>query len=300
MGFKCWRRDALGGTSRIWKIVAGLLLSVLIGARISTAGDTVSQPADNLNITNSITNVLPQAPAATPPGPGVTQTASPPPSAPEESWLSGLHISGYGSQTFGMWQNPTTLRQYTRSRNNLAVARSLLQIDENYRLNENNTFFMREWFAYEPPYSFNSANNPFWASATRIVGPTAATSGNAACFANTFCRDTAPNGSSFGHHINGVYNTYQVRDAWWENKTGPLTTFIGNQIVVWGQSLAFRVGDVINPQDTCWAFGFANLEQSRDAQWMIHPILNLPELGPLTSNFLELVVQPGFQPRWWP
>src|SRR5262249_36101258 len=47
-------------------------------------------------------------------------------------------------------------------------------------------------------------------------------------------------------------------------------------------------------------FGFANLEQSRDAQWMLHPILNLPEFGPLTSNFLELVVQPGFQPRWWP
>jgi hypothetical protein len=69
---------------------------------------------------------------------------------------------------------------------------------------------------------------------------------------------------------------YQVRDAWWQNKTGPLTTYIGNQIVVWGQSLAFRVGDVVNPQDTCWAFGFANLEQSRVPQWMIHPILNLP------------------------
>jgi hypothetical protein len=100
--------------------------------------------------------------------------------------------------------------------------------------------------------------------------------------------------------MNGFYNNYQVRDAWWENKTGPLTTFVGNQIVVWGQSLAFRVGDVINPADTCWAFGFANLEQSREAQWMVHPILNLPEWGPLTSNFLELVVQPGFQPRWWP
>jgi hypothetical protein len=33
---------------------------------------------------------------------------------------------------------------------------------------------------------------------------------------------------------------------------------------------------------------------------MVHPILNLPEWGPLTSNFLELVVQPGFQPNWQP
>jgi hypothetical protein len=294
MGFKCWRGDAFGGTSRIWELVAALSLSVLIGARISRAGDTVSQPADNLTITNSVTNLLPQTAAAAASGPAV----APPAPGGEESWLSGLHISGYGSQTFGMWQNPTTLRQYTRSRNNLAVARSLLQIDENYRLNENNSFFMREWFVYEPPYSFNSANNPFWAAATRSAGPTAATSANPFCFANTFCRDTAPNGSSFGDHINGVYNTYDVRDAWWENKTGPLDIYIGNQIVVWGQSLAFRVGDVVNPQDTCWAFGFANLEQSRIPQWMIHPILNLPVWGPFTSNFLELVVQPGFQPTW--
>jgi len=199
-----------------------------------------------------------------------------------------------------MWQNPTTLRAWTRSRNNLAVARTLLQIDENYTLNENNHFFMREWFVYEPPYSFNSAGNPFEAAETRVAGPTRATSANPFCFDNPDCRATAPHGISLGHYLNGVYNNYQVRDAWWENKTGPLNTFIGNQIVVWGQSLAFRVGDVINPQDTCWSFGFANLEQSRDAQWMVHPILNLPQLGPLTSNFVELVVQPGFQPRWWP
>jgi hypothetical protein len=200
-----------------------------------------------------------------------------PPPAGEESWLTGLHISGYGSQTFGMWQNPTNLFAYTTSRNNLAVSRSLLQIDGNYRLNENNTFFARGWFVYEPPYSYNSANNPQYVN-----------------------QQKPPVGMSYGHRMNGFYNTYELRDAWWENKTGPLTTFIGNQIVVWGQSLAFRVGDVINPANTCWAFGFANLEQSRVAQWMIHPILNLPEWGPFTSNFLEMVIQPGFQPNWQP
>jgi hypothetical protein len=191
----------------------------------------------------------------------------------ESGWLNGLHISGYGSQTFGMWQNPTALRAYTTSRNNLAVSRTLLQVDENYRLNEDNTFFMREWFVYEPPYSFNSANNSQYKDAAH---------------------------ASFGHFMNGYYNNYQVRDAWWENKTGPLTTFVGNQIVVWGQSLAFRVGDVVNPADTCWAFGFANLEQSRVPQWMVHPILNLPEYGDFTSNFLELIVEPGFAPAYWP
>ncbi len=258
MGFERWYRDAFGGTGKIFKTIATASLIMALSAATSRAGDVSSQPADSLSVTNSVTRVLPQAP---------------PPPGGEATWLSGLHISGYGGQTFGMWQNPTALKWATNSRNNLAVARSLLQIDENYRLNENNTFFMREWFVYEPPYSWDSANIRQYAPAIP---------------------------RSYGHFMNGYYNNYQVRDAWWENKTGPLTTFIGNQIVVWGQSLAFRVGDVINPSDTCWAFGFANLEQSREAQWMLHPILNLPEFGPLTSNFLELVVQPGFQPKWWP
>ena len=269
MGFEGWCRDTFGGAGRVWKTLAAASLIVVLAAATSRAGDVSGQPANSLSVTNSVTNLLPQAPAAAPPEPAAT----PPPPGGEESWLGGLHISGYASQTFGMWQNPTNLRAYTHSRNNLAVARSLLQIDGNYRLNENNTFFARGWFVYEPPYSFDSANNKDYHDAAH---------------------------ASFGHFMNPYYNVYQLRDAWWENKTGPLTTFIGNQIVVWGQSLAFRVGDVVNPADTCWAFGFANLEQSREPQWMLHPILNLPEWGPLTSNFLELIVQPGFQPKWWP
>jgi hypothetical protein len=289
----------------IFKAVAAASLIIIMSLATSRAGDITGQPADSLNITNSVSNVLPQATAGAPvpAGPAAAGTAEPgnaPAPGEEESWLSGLHISGYGSQTFGMWQNPTALKGYTLSRNNLAVARSLLQIDGNYRLNENNTFFVRGWFVYEPPYSFNSANNGLYTTATRMVGPTAATSGNPFCFANPSCAKTASHGQSFGGYMNGYYNTYELRDAWWENKTGPLTLFVGNQIVVWGQSLAFRVGDVVNPTNTCWAFGFANLEQSRVPQWMIHPILNLPEAGPFTSNFLELVVQPGFQPNWQP
>ena len=234
---------------------------------VGNAGDMSVQPAAGMDVTGQPAT----ASNVTNPASGVvTQTQ-----ATEQGWLEGLHISGYGSETDGMWQNPTALRQYTPSRNNLATARTLLQVDENYRLDENNSFFMREWFVYEPPYSFNSANNGAYGKET-------------------------PFHSSFGSKMNGFYNNYQVRDAYWENKWGPLTTFVGNQIVVWGQSLAFRVGDVINPADTCWNFGFANLEQSRNAQWMIHPILNLPSVGSLSSNFLEVVVQPGFSPVYWP
>jgi len=210
------------------------------------AGDLSAQPTQGLNVIGATTtSELPQAGGA----------------SAENSWLSGFHVSGFLSQTFAMWQNPEGLRAFTTSRNSLATSRTWLQVDENLRINENNNLFMREWFVYEPPYAFNSANG-------------------------------------FGKYSNEFYNQYTVRDAWWENKTGPLTTYIGNQIVVWGQSLAFRVGDVVNPQDTTWAFGFANLEQSRIPQWMVHPILNLPEMGPLTSNFLEGILLPRLQPMW--
>jgi hypothetical protein len=248
-----------GGTGKFLGLVSAVFLVCGLCTAQAWAGGATALPSDSLSVDTPANTLLPQSQSA------------------ESGWLSGLHISGYASQTFGMWQNPTALKAFTPSRNNLAVSRSLLQVDENYRLNENNNFFMREWFVYEPPYSFNSANNGAYGAAT-------------------------PFHSSFGSKMNGYYNTYQVRDAWWENKTGPLTTFVGNQIVVWGQSLAFRVGDVVNPADTCWAFGFANLEQSRVPQWMIHPVLNLPEWGAMnmTSNFLELIVEPGFSPNYQP
>jgi Protein of unknown function (DUF1302) len=150
-----------------------------------------------------------------------------------------------------------------------------LQLDENYSFGQNR-FFAREWFVYEPPYAFNTANNGLYAALSRAAGHPA----------------------SLGHFLNEFYNQYTVRDFWWENTWGPLSTYVGNQIVVWGQSVAFRVGDVINPQDTTWGFLFANLEQSRVPQWMVHPILSLPDWGPFNANFVEGVLIPRYQPQW--
>jgi hypothetical protein len=123
----------------------GLALAIIgLCAGKSMAGDLMAQPTQGLNVTAATTSVLPETPAGG--------------EAPEEPWFSGLHVSGFLSQTFGMWQNPSALRDYTTSRNNLAVSRTWLQVDENLRINENNTLFMREWFVYEPPYAWNSAN----------------------------------------------------------------------------------------------------------------------------------------------
>jgi hypothetical protein len=265
------------GFARSVVVAAGAIFFVLALAAQSTAGDLSAQPRDSLGVVSSSTGALPQ------PG-GV---------AAESSWLQRFHVTGYLSEQFGFWQNPTALRSFTPSRNNLAVARTTLQVDENFQLDESNSFFMREWFTYDPPYSWNSANNKIYSRAQSCV------------FTAGICDQVVPGGGlsvgphSYGHFANDALNQYDVRDAWWQNKWGPLTTFVGNQIVVWGQSLSFRVADIVNPSDTAWAFGFANLEQSRKPQWMVHPILNLPDFGPLSSNFLELVWTPGWNPQYW-
>ncbi len=263
----------LGGTGKLLRIVAAIFLFAGISATQASAGDLSAQPRDSLGVVGSSSGALPQAGGAV---------------ASESGWLQRFHVTGYLSQQFGMWQNPTTLRSLTPARNNLAVARTTLQVDENFQLDEHNSFFMREWFTYDPPYSWNSANNRIY---SRIPKFNPKGKGVGAGLS------VGPH--SYGHFANDALNQYDVRDAWWQNKWGPLTTFIGNQIVVWGQSLSFRVGDIVNPSDTAWAFGFANLEQSRKPQWMVHPILNLPDFGLLSSNFLELVWSPGWDPQWW-
>ncbi len=204
----------------------------------------------------------------------------------EPYFLKNLQITGFFLNTSGTWINSHNAakgfgftpagnvdRFGQRSTNSLAVERNMVQIDVNDDFTENDSMFMRDWFVYEPSYPWEVA----------CLGPGATWLG-------------ALRGQSFtAMHCNSdFYNTYGIRELWFKHRQGPLDLFIGRQIVTWGESLAFRVGDQINPQNLSWNFGFANLEQSRMPLWMVHPILNLPSLGPLSSNYLELVYVPGF------
>ena len=190
----------------------------------------------------------------------------------EDPGWQGLSVSGFINSTTGMWVDSAAVR-YQRSKNSLATARNWLQLDINYILNGDNRFFVRGWVVYEPAYRFEYQG------------------GGAS---------TPPRGLPYMNDMSDYYNQYNVRDAYWKNVTGPLTLFMGRQIVTWGESLAFRIGDVINPQDFTWNFGFSNLEQSRLPLWMVHPILNLPSWGPLTANFIEGVWTPAWQPMYNP
>jgi hypothetical protein len=189
------------------------------------------------------------------------------------SWLGGLSLSGYLQNTSGMWANSSALTNFGRQAgehhgaNSLATERELLQLDANYLLNADNQFFVRFWLVYEPPYPWEAGN---------IAGPNLA----------------------YDKSQSEIYNRYDFRDAYWRATNGLLTLFVGRQIVTWGESIAFRVGDVVNPQDLSWNFGFANLEQSRLPTWMLHPILNIPTLGSFNANFIEGIWAPAWQPLY--
>lgn len=213
----------------------------------------------------------------------------------ENPWLKGLTISGLLQNTSGIWVNPHGVQfnsapfysgsTYT---NFLATERNFMQVDTNYDLDGSNHFFLRFWGVYEPPYPDESDYRTTDAESLNAVGSTLGcfppgipgTPGLSHC--------TASSAADF-------YNQAQLREFWWRLSAGPLRIFTGRQIVTWGESLAFRITDVVNPQDLSWNLGFANLEQSRIPSWMLHPILRLPEYKWFSQNIAEGIWEPPVQ-----
>ena len=174
-----------------------------------------------------------------------------------------LHLSGYIQSNYGLFYNTEGTKWWPHHHlNSIESLRQLGQLDLNESFGEHLQFFARFWGVYEPGYPFEN---------------------------------DAKNGD---RNLNDFYNEYNFRDLWLKVKEGPLNIFIGKQIVEWGESLAFRVGDQINPQDVSYAFGFNNLEASHLPIYMLHPILNLPAFSAFSSNFLEMVYAPGFDDLW--
>jgi hypothetical protein len=184
----------------------------------------------------------------------------------EQPWAQGLSITGLYSNSSGMWVNSENLRGIQNLAHSVGIPVST---------SKNSLAVERNWFQLDFNYSAN-ANNQFFLRWWGVYEP----------------RYDMEEGAG----LRQLYNQYTIRDAWWKHKEGPLTLFLGRQIVTWGESVAFRIGDVVNPQDFEWNFGFANLEQSRMPLYMVHPILSLPDAGPLNSNFAEGIWAPGFQP----
>jgi hypothetical protein len=188
----------------------------------------------------------------------------------QTSELGDLHITGFAQNQTGIWVNSSNLRGFAAEgiphSNSLATQRDWVSVDNNYTLGPN-ALFVRWYGVYEPAYDNEDALRN--GRRPNTAGP-----------------------------LSDFYNQYTVRDAWWRYKHAPLTLFFGRQIVTWGESISFRVADVVNPTDTSYAFGFANLEQSRVPVWMVHPVVDLPAVGPFLSNDLEGIFVPGLQPLY--
>src|SRR5271170_6405803 len=116
MGFDQCVSGVLGEFRKLSVTLAAAVIICGMAATGVFAGD-VSDSTDSLSVTGATAGVLPQAS-------GVS----------ESGLLSGLHISGFINQTFGMWQDPPALRDFTPSRNNLSTSRTWLQADENFEL----------------------------------------------------------------------------------------------------------------------------------------------------------------------
>jgi hypothetical protein len=169
--------------------------------------------------------------------------------------ITNLRVSGFFSETAGTFLDSEAI-EYSKSKNSLSAQRNWLQVDVNDDLINSEEF-----------------SDSIFLRAWGVYEP------------------------SYPFETNGnsdFYNDYGIRELWVKHSERFVNLFVGRQIVTWGESISFRVGDQINPQDTSFAFGFANLEQSRLPIWMIHPIMEIPDLGPLSSNFLETVYAPGF------
>ncbi len=71
-----------------------------------------------------------------------------------------------------------------------------------------------------------------------------------------------------------------LREAFLEWKASRDSSIrIGRQIVIWGEALTTRVGDVVHPDDTRFTFAFANLEDTRVPSWMVRGLHDIPSIN---------------------
>jgi hypothetical protein len=88
-----------------------------------------------------------------------------------------------------------------------------------------------------------------------------------------------------------------LREVYIESKPNPTTNLkVGRQIAIWGEALTTRVGDVVHPDDSRFAFGFSNLEDTRIPQYMIRGI---HDIVPLSSSFEWIVMAPVVEGRYY-
>ncbi|GAB6146644.1 DUF1302 family protein [Desulfocicer niacini] len=149
---------------------------------------------------------------------------------------------------------------YTQNSNDLATARTWIRLYTDIEFNRNLKFYGAAQLAWEPKYKVEEGTERTW---------------------DEYCE------------YNDLNDVLREASLIWTSSANH-KFLIGRQIVIWGEALTERVGDVIHPNDNRFTLGFANLEDTRIPSWMIRGVHNLPGKS---STSLEWLIIPNIEKK---
>ena len=158
-----------------------------------------------------------------------------------------LNVYGFLRNNYGYFLED---QDYTVDDDKLATNRTWLRTSIDWKMSDSLSFFSNVQFVYEPEYDIEKGS------------------------------ESEPDGEEYSEYddINDV-----LREAYIDWSPSSNHSFrLGRQIVIWGESLAVQVGDVVNPTDSRGGFTFANWEDTRIPQWMVK---GLHHSDTLSSSF---------------
>lgn len=162
---------------------------------------------------------------------------------------------GFLRNNTGMFlQNP---QPFSQSSNDLATERTWFRGYTDFKITKELRFWSAIQFAYEPYYRVERG----------------ATSSSVPVQMAEVVEHNAKEYSEY-RNINDI-----LREAYLEWKPSKAHDIrVGRQIVIWGEALTTRVGDVIHPDDQRFTLAFANLEDTRIPSWMVRGMHEIPAL----------------------
>jgi len=145
-------------------------------------------------------------------------------------------------------------QDYTLNNDKLATFRNWLRTNFDYRISDTFSMFAATQFVYEPEYDIEEGSV------------------------------SKKDGKEYSEYDNLNDVLREIYFDWTPSSNHSFR--IGRQIVIWGESLTTRVGDLVNPLDQRFTFAFANWEDTRIPQYMIKGLHNFSGIA---SSFEWLV-----------
>lgn len=165
-----------------------------------------------------------------------------------------LTVYGFLRNNYGYFLED---QDYANNDDKLATNRTWLRLNFDYQITDDFSLFASTQFVYEPEYDIEEGSV------------------------------SEDHGKEYSE-----YNDLDdvLREAYFDWAPTASTSFrVGRQIVIWGESLTSKVGDVVNPEDTRFTFAFANWEDTRIPQWMVKGLHDFEQV----ATSVEWLVSPN-------